>query len=107
MASSFISLEQAELNLSREIGDKTFEEIKNDGEAVWEKELAKIRVEGGTEEQRKTFYSSLYRTLLFPRKFYEFNADNEIVHYSPYNGKVLPGYMFTDNVSQNPLSVNI
>ncbi|NQU54827.1 MAG: glycoside hydrolase family 92 protein [Bacteroidetes bacterium] len=97
VASSFISLEQAELNLSREIGDKTFDEIKNEGEAVWEKELAKIKVEGGTEEQRKTFYSSLYRTLLFPRKFYEFNAKNEIVHYSPYNGEVLPGYLFTDN----------
>lgn len=97
VASSFISLEQAELNLSREIGNKTFAEIKKEGAAIWEKELSKIKVEGGTEEQRKTFYSSLYRTLLFPRKFYEFNADNEIVHYSPYNGKVLPGYMFTDN----------
>lgn len=97
VASSFISLKQAELNLSREIGGKTFAEIKNEGEAIWEKELSKIKVEGGTEEQRKTFYSSLYRTLLFPRKFYEFNAHNEIVHYSPYNGKVLPGYLFTDN----------
>jgi predicted alpha-1,2-mannosidase len=97
VASSFISLEQAELNLSREVGDKTFDEIKKEGQAIWENELAKIKVEGGTEEQRKTFYSSLYRTLLFPRKFYEFNADNEIVHYSPYNGEVLPGYMFTDN----------
>lgn len=97
VASSFISLKQAELNLNREIGDKTFDEIKNEGEAIWEKELSKIKVEGGTEEQRKTFYSSLYRTLLFPRKFYEFNAQNEIVHYSPFNGKVLPGYLFTDN----------
>lgn len=97
VASSFISLEQAELNLNREIGDKTFDEIKTEGEAIWEKELSKIKVEGGTEEQRKTFYSSLYRTLLFPRKFYEFNAQNEIIHYSPFNGKVLPGYLFTDN----------
>ncbi|MEN8116574.1 MAG: GH92 family glycosyl hydrolase [Bacteroidota bacterium] len=97
IASSFISLEQAELNLQREIGKKSFIEIKNEGEATWEKELSKIEVEGGTEAQRKTFYSSLYRVLLFPRKFYEINADNEIVHYSPYNGEVLPGYMFTDN----------
>ena len=97
VASSFISLEQAELNLKREIGDKSFEEIKSEGETIWEKELSKIKVEGGSEEQRKTFYSSLYRTLLFPRKFYEFNAKNKIVHYSPYNGKVLPGYLFTDN----------
>jgi predicted alpha-1,2-mannosidase len=94
---SFISPEQAELNLQREIGDKTFTEIKNEGEAIWEKELSKIKVEGGTEAEQRTFYSCLYRTLLFPRKFYELNAKNEVVHYSPYNGEVLPGYMFTDN----------
>uniref|UniRef100_UPI003216408C GH92 family glycosyl hydrolase n=1 Tax=uncultured Draconibacterium sp. TaxID=1573823 RepID=UPI003216408C len=97
IASSFISLEQAELNLKREIGNRTFDEIKNEGEAIWEKELSKIKVEGGTEAEQKTFYSCLYRTLLFPRKFHEINANDEIVHYSPYNGKVLPGYMFTDN----------
>ena len=97
VASSFISPEQAELNLQREVGNKTFDDIKNEGQAIWEKELSKIKVEGGTDEQRRTFYSSLYRVLLFPRKFYEINADNKVMHYSPYNGKVLPGYMFTDN----------
>nr|WP_319267764.1 GH92 family glycosyl hydrolase [uncultured Draconibacterium sp.] len=97
LASSFISAEQAELNLSREIGNKSFEAIKAEGEQIWEKELGRIKVEGGSEAEQKTFYSCLYRTLLFPRKFYEFDADNNIVHYSPYNGEVLPGYMFTDN----------
>ena len=97
VASSFISPEQAELNLNREIGKRTFDEIKNEGEAVWEKEFSKIKVEGGTEEQQKTFYSTLYRVLLFPRSFYELDKDNNIVHYSPYNGEVLPGYMYTDN----------
>ena len=97
IASSFISQEQAELNLNREIGSKSFDAIKSEGEAIWEKELSKINVEGGTEAQRKTFYSCLYRTLLFPRMFHEINKEDEIVHYSPYNGEVLPGYMFTDN----------
>jgi predicted alpha-1,2-mannosidase len=97
IASSFISLEQAELNLEREIGNKSFDKIKNEGKAIWENELSRIKVTGGTEEQRRTFYSSLYRTLLFPRKFYELDKNNEIIHYSPYNGEVLPGYMFTDN----------
>ncbi len=97
VASSFISPEQAELNLSREIGNKSFDEICSEGEAIWEKELSKIKVEGGSDIQRRTFYSSLYRVLLFPRMFYEINAQNEIIHYSPYNGEVLPGYMFTDN----------
>lgn len=97
IASSFISQEQAELNLNREIGDKSFEAIKTEGAAIWEKELSRIKVEGGTEELRKTFYSALYRVLLFPRSFYEYDKDNQLVHYSPYNGEVLPGYMYTDN----------
>ena len=97
IASSFISFEQAELNLQREIGDKSFETIKSEGAEIWEKELSKIKIEGGTEAQRKTFYSCLYRVLLFPRKFYEIGKENQIIHYSPYNGEILPGYMFTDN----------
>ncbi|MFV0269403.1 MAG: GH92 family glycosyl hydrolase [Draconibacterium sp.] len=97
IASSFISQEQAELNLTREIGDKTLEQVKNEGAAIWEKELSRIKVEGGNEAQQKTFYSTLYRVLLFPRSFYEYDQDNKVVHYSPYNGEVLPGYMYTDN----------
>jgi predicted alpha-1,2-mannosidase len=97
VASSFISLEQAELNLEREIGNKTFAELLEEGKAAWNKELEKIQIQTEKIDNARTFYSSLYRVLLFPRKFYEFNADNEIVHYSPYNGEILPGYMFTDN----------
>jgi predicted alpha-1,2-mannosidase len=97
VASSFISPEQAQLNLTSEIGDKKFDEVCAEGEAIWEKELSKIKIEGGTDEQQRTFYSSLYRVLLFPRKFFEINDKNEVVHYSPYNGEVLPGYLFTDN----------
>ncbi|MCY1721786.1 GH92 family glycosyl hydrolase [Prolixibacteraceae bacterium Z1-6] len=96
VASSFISYEQAERNL-KELGNDTFDEVKAKGAASWNKELSRIAVEGGTDDQIKTFYSCLYRVLLFPRKFYEFDANGEVVHYSPYNGKVLPGYMFTDN----------
>lgn len=97
VASSFISIEQAELSLKNEIGDDSFNQLRAKTTKIWNKELGRIKVEGGTHDEQKTFYSNLYRTLLFPRKFYEINAQNEIVHYSPYNGKVLPGYMFTDN----------
>ncbi len=97
VASSFISPEQAELNLSREIGQDTFETTKAKAKQAWETELNRIKIEDTNTDNIKTFYSCLYRVLLFPRKFYEFNAKNEIVHYSPYNGEVLPGYMFTDN----------
>jgi predicted alpha-1,2-mannosidase len=97
VASSFISLEQAEINLKREITGKSFDELLAEGKNVWNEELEKIKIQTENIDNARTFYSSLYRVLLFPRKFYEFNAKNEIVHYSPYNGKVLPGYMFTDN----------
>ncbi len=97
VSSSFISLEQAELNMKREMGSKSFEEIKSEGRDIWNKELGKIEVSGGSEEQLNTFYSCLYRVLLFPRRFYEYDRNDRMVHYSPYNGKVLPGYMFTDN----------
>ncbi len=97
VASSFISLEQAQLNLDREIGTDTFEQTKTKAKNAWEKELNRIKIEDDNLDNIKTFYSCLYRVLLFPRKFYEFNEKNEVVHYSPYNGKVLPGYMFTDN----------
>ncbi|MFB6342761.1 GH92 family glycosyl hydrolase [Saccharicrinis sp. FJH62] len=96
VASSFISYEQAELNL-KELANDSFDQLKNKGEAVWNKELSRLAVKGGTDDQIKTFYSALYRVLLFPRKFYEVDKDGTIVHYSPYNGEVLPGYMFTDN----------
>lgn len=95
-ASSFISPEQAELNL-KEIGSDGFDVVKAKAKAIWNKELERVIVEGGTVDQEKTFYSCIYRTMLFPRKFYELDAAGKIMHYSPYNGQVLPGYMFTDN----------
>jgi predicted alpha-1,2-mannosidase len=97
IASSFISPDQALLNLTREAGKKDFETIKKEGKDSWNKQLGRVSVEGGTPDQQRTFYSCLYRMLLFPRQFFEINEKNEIMHYSPYNGKVLPGYMYTDN----------
>jgi len=97
IASSFISYEQAELNLKREIGNDSFEQTLYKAEKAWNEGLGRFEVEGGTEIQKSVFYTALYRTMLFPRKFFEYDKDNKVVHYSPYNGKVLPGYMFTDN----------
>ena len=94
VASSFISFEQAELNLKRELASDDFEVTKNKAKTIWNKTLGRLKVEGGTVDQVRTFYSCLYRTLFFPHKLYELNAQNKIVHYSPYNGKTLPGYMF-------------
>ncbi|MFD2969057.1 GH92 family glycosyl hydrolase [Sphingobacterium bambusae] len=94
-ASSFISKEQAALNL-KELEGATFDERVAKGEETWNNELKKIEIEGGSIDDMRTFYSCLYRSLLFPRMFYEIDAQGQVVHYSPYNGKVLPGYMFTD-----------
>ena len=97
IASSFISHDQALLNLIHETGARDFETIKKEGKEAWNRQLGRIDVGGGTVDQQRTFYSCLYRMLLFPRQFFEINAKNEIVHYSPFNGEVLPGYMYTDS----------
>lgn len=94
VASSFISFEQAELNLSRELKNDSFEKVVADSKAIWNTTLGKVKIDGGNETQRNTFYSCLYRTVLFPQKQYEVDSNNAIVHYSPFNGTVQPGYMF-------------
>lgn len=94
VASSFISFEQAELNLKRELGNDSFDITKQKAKAIWNKTLSRITPDGGTIDQTRAFYSCLYRMLFFPNKLYEVDADNQIVHWSPYNGKIMPGYMF-------------
>ena len=87
VSSSFISFDQAWLNL-KELGDGNFERIKKSGRDRWNDILGRIQVEGGSTDQYRTFYSCFYRSVLFPRKFYEINAQGEPVHYSPYEGGV-------------------
>jgi predicted alpha-1,2-mannosidase len=94
VASSFISFDQAELNLKRELGNDNFDVTCQKAKAVWNKTLNRVNVEGGSIDQVRTFYSCMYRMLFFPNKLYEINAQNQIVHYSPYNGKIMPGYLF-------------
>jgi predicted alpha-1,2-mannosidase len=96
VASSFISAEQAQLNLKQEVGDASFETIRQRAESRWNEMLGRARVEGGTEEQRRTFYSALYRSILFPHRFNEVDADGKPIYFSPYDGKVHQGFMFTD-----------
>ena len=95
VASSFISPEQAELNL-KELGKNSFDQLVANGREVWNREMSKIEVEDDNIDHLRTFYSCLYRSMLFPRSFYEIDAKGQVMHYSPYNGEVRPGYMFTD-----------
>ncbi|MDN3550338.1 GH92 family glycosyl hydrolase [Mucilaginibacter aquaedulcis] len=94
VASSFISTEQAELNLKRELANDSFDATEQKAKATWNKTLSHLTVEGGTIDQTRTFYSSLYRMLFFPNKLYEVDAKGQTVHYSPINGKVEQGYYF-------------
>ncbi len=93
VASSFISEEQALLNLN-ELANDSFDQVADKGRAIWNEKLGRLKVEGASVDQLRTFYSCLYRTLFFPNKLYEIDAEGKIMHYSPYNGEVLPGYMF-------------
>ena len=95
VASSFISLEQAEQNLN-EIGKRSLQQVKAAGCQRWNEVLGRIEIEDNDIDHLRTFYSCLYRSVLFPRSFYELNAQGEPIHYSPYNGEVRKGYMFTD-----------
>lgn len=98
IASSYIDQEQAQLNLQRELGGfKNVEQTKNAAADIWNKLLGRVKVEGGTEDEKATFYSCLFRANLFSRKFYELNKDNKPYYYSPYDGKIYDGYMYTDN----------
>ncbi len=95
VASSFISAEQAELNL-KELGNADMATMKQQGRNRWNQVLGKVEVEDDNIDHLRTFYSCLYRSVLFPRAFYEKDAKGEIVHYSPYNGTVQKGFMYTD-----------
>ncbi len=95
VASSFISAEQAELNL-KELGNADMATLKQQGRNRWNQVLGKVEVEDDNIDHLRTFYSCLYRSVLFPRAFYEKDAKGEIVHYSPYNGTVQKGFMYTD-----------
>jgi predicted alpha-1,2-mannosidase len=97
IATSFISFEQAEHNLHLELSAKPVAVLRAEAEKVWNEHLKRIEPEGATEQQQRTFYSCLYRTLLFPRMWHEPDASGAMHHRSPYNGKVVPGVMYADH----------
>ncbi len=97
IATSFISFDQALLNLKNELGDQSASTLRASGAARWNEHLHRIEIEGATREQQRTFYSCMYRALLFPRTFHEPAADGSLHHYSAFNGKVSPGIMYADH----------
>lgn len=97
LASSYISFDQALLNLKTELADKGFDEIKTAAEELWESYLARVQIEAKDEKQLKTFYSCMYRAFLYPHKCYEYDKNGNAVHYCPHDGSIRPGVRYTDN----------
>lgn len=95
VSSSFVSPRQAELN-QREAVSKGIDELEQEGRDLWNSLLGRIRVEGKSVDHMRTFYSTLYRCLLFPRRLYEYDESGRKVHYSPYDGQVHEGYLYGD-----------
>jgi predicted alpha-1,2-mannosidase len=97
MGISYISEEMALAAIDRECGNKDFDALRQSAGEAWEEKLSRIAIETEDEEQKKTFYSCLYRVFLFPRKAYELDTDGNPVHYSPCDGETRKGVRYTDN----------
>jgi len=98
IASSYISQEQAQLTLDRELGEyKKLDQVKDAAAKSWNELLNRVVVEGDNEDDKATFYSCLFRANLFSHKFYEINEEGKPYYRSPYDNKVHEGYMYTDN----------
>lgn len=97
VASSYISPEQAALNLETELGKfKSVEDTKAATWKIWNDHFHQILVEGGTEEEKATFYSCYFRASLFSRQFYELDPNGNPWYFSPYDGQIHTGYLYTD-----------
>ncbi len=97
VASSYISAEQAERNLQSELGSfQNLDDTKAAAFKIWNEHLSQIFVEGGTDEQKATFYSCYFRASLFSRQFYELDQNGKPYYFSPYDGEIHSGYLYTD-----------
>ncbi len=96
IGTSFISFEQAQLNLQSELSAPATD-LRASGKARWNEFLSRIEVQDATSNQQQIFYSCMYRALLFPRTWHELNAHGEMHHFSAFNGRVMPGLMYADH----------
>ncbi|MBC8164106.1 MAG: glycoside hydrolase family 92 protein [Roseiflexaceae bacterium] len=97
VATSFISVAQAQQNLQGEVEGRRFDDVRAESAAVWNELLGRVEIAGASKRERETFYTCLWRSLLFPRLLTETDTVGNRVHYSPYDGAVHPGVLSTDN----------
>lgn len=96
LATSFISLKQANLN-KVSLEQRSFLQLKEKAAVTWLNYLNRIEVEDTNQEAVNTFYGSLYRTCLFPQKFYETDENGQEIHYDTLSKTVKPGKLYTNN----------
>ena len=75
MGVSFVSIENARLNLDKEQSGKNFEQVLSDARAQWNDDLSRITVEGGTDAQKTVFYTALYHLLIHPNVLQDVNGE--------------------------------
>ena len=97
VATSFISAEQALKNAGTEVAGACFDALRREGETCWNTLLKRFSIETHTPEQRETFYTCLYRSLLFPRDLHEPGPDGKPHYFSPYDGQIHAGRLCADN----------
>jgi predicted alpha-1,2-mannosidase len=96
MATSFIGVEQARSNLEQEVGKRDFEQVRLAAAAAWERHLGMLEVQGATEDEKVTFYSNLYRTLLYPNSMWE-QVEGDAKYFSPYTNQLKKGRIYVNN----------
>jgi len=92
VGTSAVSVDGARKNLAEEIQDWNFNQVVSDAKNSWNKELAKIEVEGGTPEQQKVFYTSMYHALLSPNVFMDVDGKYRGVDHKVHEGKDFTNY---------------
>lgn len=96
VGTSFTSIEAARKNLDAEIPDWDFDDVKNEAKATWEKKLKKIQVTGGTNKEKRIFYTSLYHTMQQPRLFNDIDGSYPKFSQQYKTGKLLKGNYYDD-----------
>lgn len=97
LAGSFISVETALETLRWELKSLGLDEIRAEGEEIWNELLGRLPIEAHDANQERTFYSCLYRCLLFPRFLDEVDEQGKVMHRSPYDNHLHAGPLCTDN----------
>ncbi len=95
LATSYLGTAQAWRTLAAETAGG-FDGVRQRTAAAWGEKLGRVVVDG-TDDQRRTFYTCLYRTMKFPQKLYELDAAGRPVHYSPFDGRTHAGVAYTNS----------